>query len=296
MLYEKAERAGYKRHVLVPRTQTAAENPIDKESITAARESIEAGVGLSAVVPERVNDVLDDFEQRYGHRKSMCFDIFEDTRNEMTEVFIFRDLRESHIREVDGVVFGDEAELIVLRLRDQMRSVEEHSTTGIGVRVASAIASSLLEGARVRYIKDEELTARDDLQKLINALANDEDERLQLRELYLEEAPIQDSPILILRCEKGQSLSSSLGFFRARGVDLLADLQNVRNLKISFAVPSDEDPDKEDLYSFLVYLERSSSMRYFVPYSVASFPTTVRMEFEAYLRGEYNVRVVPGTA
>lgn len=295
MLYEKAERAGYERHVLVPRTQTAAGNPIDKESITAAHQYIEAGVDLAEVVPETVNEVLNVFEQRYGPSNSMCFDVFEDAESQMTEVFIFRDLRESHIREVEGVVFGDEAELIVLRLGDRMRSVEEHSATGVGVRVAGAIASALLNGATVRYIKDEELTEQSDLQTLIEALASDTDDRLQLRELYLEEAPIEDSPILILRCEKKNSLSSALDFFRARGDDLLEDLQNIRNLKIGFAVPSEEDAEKEDVYSFTVHCERASSMRYFVPYAVANIPTAVRTEFETYLRGEYNVRVVPGT-
>jgi hypothetical protein len=253
-------------------------------------------VELATLGAKTVNDILDGFEQGPGRKRSMCFDVFEDEENEMTEIFIFRDLRESHIREVDGVVFGDEAELIVLRLYNRMRSVEEHSSTGVGARVATALASSLLDASQVHYIKDAELTEQDDLQALINTLADDKDARLRLRELYLEDAPIQDSPTLILRCKKDESLSRSLAFLQARDIDLLTDLQNIRNLKIGFAIPSDEDPDKTDLYSFTVYCERASSMRYFVPYAVANIPTKVRIEFEAYLRGEYNVRAVPGTA
>jgi hypothetical protein len=296
MLYEKAERAGYSRYVLVPKRETSLGNPIDKESVTRAREQIEAGVDLATLDAETVGDLLDGFEQGHGHKDSMCFDVFEDDENEMTEAFILRDLRESHIREVDGVVFGDEAELIVLRLYDRMWSLEEHSSTGVGIRVASAMASLLLDGAKVHYIGDRELTEQENLRALIDALLGDTDSLLRLRELYLEHAPIEDSPVLILRCEKSRSLSTPLEFFKARDIDLLSDLENVRSLKISFAVPSGENEDSNDLYSFTVYCESAGSKKYFVPYAVSNIPTRVRSQFEAYLRREYDVRVVPGTA
>lgn len=295
MLYEKAERAGYSRYVLVPKRETSLGNPIDKESVTKARQQIEDGLDLATLEAGTINDTLDGFEHGHSQKESICFDVFKDDDNDMTEVFILRDLRESHIREVDGVVFGDEAELIVLRLYDRMRSVEEHSSTGIGKCVASAVASSLLDDAQVHYIEDKELTEQHKLRALIDALVGDTDSLLRLRELYLEHAPIEDSPVLILRCEKTRSLSTPLEFFKARDVDLLSDLEDVRSLKISFAVPSGDNGDSTDLYSFTLYCESAGSTKYFVPYAVSNIPTRVRLQFEAYLRGEYDVRVVPRT-
>lgn len=294
MLYEKAERAGYIRYVLVPRREIAGA-AVDKESVTLAQEHIKAGADIQALEVAQVDDILDGYEKRYGHKKSLCFDIFKDTEDEMSEVFIFRDLRESLIREVDGVVFGDEAELIVLRLYDKIRHMEGHASTDIGVSLANAIARALLEDVNVHYIEDQELTEQKDLQTLVDALAGNKDVRLRLRELYLDGAPIEGAPILILRCEKDKSLSTPLDDFQTKDIDLLQELHNIRNLKIGFAVPSEEDEDKEDVYSFTVYCQRVRSMRYYVPYKAANIATDVRSQFEKYVREKFNVRVVPGT-
>jgi len=293
MLYESAERAGYTRYVLVPRTETASGNPIDGETVNQAQQHVETGVDFAVLNVETVNNILDDFERRYGHKESLCFDLFKDPENTMTLVFILRYLRESYIREVDGVIFGDEAELIVLRLYDRIRTVDEHSSTGIGVRIATAMASTLLEDDNLRYIEDTQLTEQEDLENLIGALASGEDRQLRFREVYLEAAPIEEAPILILRCAKERNLSKPLEFLKRKDIDLLQDLHNIRNLKIGFVVPSDED--KEDVYSFTVFCKRVRSMRYFLPYAAANISTDVRSRFEAYLREKHNVRVVPGT-
>lgn len=295
MLYESAERAGYTRYVLVPRTETPSGNPIDGESVNQAQKHIETGVDLAVLDVETVSNILDDFERRHGHKESLCFDLFKDPENTMTLVFILRDLRESYIREVDRVVFGDEAELVVLRLYDRIRTVDEHSSTGIGVRIAIAMASTLLEDVNLRYIEDTQLTEQEDLEKLVGTLASGEDRQLRLREVYLGAAPIEEAPVLILRCDKERNLSKPLEFLKRKDIALLQDLHNIRNLKIGFVVPSAEDEDKEDVYSFTVFCKRVRSTRYFLPYAAANISTDVRSQFEAYLRGKHDVRVVPGS-
>jgi hypothetical protein len=293
MLHESAERAGYTRYVLVPRTETLSGNPIDKESVNQAQQHIESGADLAVLDIETVDNILDDFERRYGHKESLCFDLFKDPENTMTLVFILRDLRESLIREVDGVVFGNEAELVVLRLYDRMRTIDEHASTGIGVRIANAIASALLEDVNLRYIEDTQLTQQADFESLIGALASGSDEKLRLRELYLETAPIKEAPILILRCDKEHNLSVPLEFLEEKNVHLLQDLHNIRNLKVGFVIPAGED--KQDVYSFTVFCKRLRSMAYFLPYAAANISTDVRSQFEVYLREKFDVRVVPGT-
>jgi hypothetical protein len=295
MLYESAERAGYTRYVLVPRSETPTGNSIAGELVSQAQKHIEAGVDLAQIDVGIVNDLLDDFERRYGHQKSQCFEVFKDDQGGTALIFVLRYLRESYIREVDSVLFGEEAELIVLRLCDEMRTIDEHSSTGIGVRIATAIASGMLGDANIRYIEDTKLTKREDLEDLLDVLRASSDVRLWLRELYVETAPIDQAPILILRCDKNLSLSSPLEFLEHRDIDLLQDLHNIRSLKVAFAVPSAKDEDKDDFYSFTIYCDGPHSGDYFLPYVAANRPTDIRSQFEFYLSEKYNVRIVPGT-
>jgi len=287
MVFESAERAGYTRYVLIPKMD------IGEEAAELAQQHIEAGADLTLLDIGKVNDILEGFERRHGRRESLCSEIFEDDASGMTLVFIFRYLRESHIREVESVVFAAEAELIVLRLYDRMRAVEEHSTSGIGVQIVAAIASELLDDPNIQYIEDTRLTRQDDLERLVDALVNEEDDRLRFQELYLESAPVEEAPTLILRCDKSRNLSRPLEFFRQRNVDLLQDLNDVHKLNVAFVIES--TTGKQKAYIFKVYCKQASPGRYYLPYSVANISTRIRSEFEAYLRGMYNVRVIPGT-
>ncbi len=287
MLFESAERAGYTRYVLIPKMET------DEEAAELAQQHIDTGADLSILDVGKINDILEDFELRHGHRESLCFEIFEDSESKTTLVFILRYLRESLIREVESVVFADEAELVVLRLHDGMRVIEESSASGIGVSIATAIASELLGDLNIQYIKDTQLTRQEDIEKLIDALANAEDDRLRFQELYLESAPVEDAPKLILRCEKSQNLSSPLEFLRQKNIDLLQDLNSIHKLNVAFVTES--AAGKKKAYIFRVYCKQASPGRYYLPYSAPNISTRIRSEFETYLRETYNVQVVPGT-
>ncbi|MHA1741022.1 MAG: hypothetical protein ACTSVD_02900 [Candidatus Thorarchaeota archaeon] len=265
----------------------------DEEAAELAQQHIDTGADLSILDVGKINDILEDFELRHGHRESLCFEIFEDSESKMTLVFILRYLRESLIREVESVVFADEAELVVLRLHDGMRVIEESSASGIGVSIATAIASELLGDLNIQYIKDTQLTRQEDIEKLIDALANAEDDRLRFQELYLESAPVEDAPKLILRCEKSQNLSSPLEFLRQKNIDLLQDLNSIHKLNVAFVTES--AAGKKKAYIFRVYCKQASPGRYYLPYSAPNISTRIRSEFETYLRETYNVQVVPGT-
>jgi hypothetical protein len=266
---------------------------VDEEAAELAQQHIEAGADLTLLDVGTVNDVLEDFERRYGHRESQCYEVFEDNVSGMTLVFVFRYLRESHIREVENVVFAAEAELIVLRLRDGMRVIEEHSESGNGTRIAVAIASEMLRDPNIQYIEDTRLTAQEDLERCLDVLVNGEDDCLRFQELYLKSAPVEEAPILILRCEKSRNLSGPLEFFRQNNINLLQDLTDVRNLNVAFVIETANGKSKA--YIFKIYCKQARPGRYFLPYSVANISTNTRSEFEAYLREKYNVRVVPGT-
>ncbi|MDY7041976.1 MAG: hypothetical protein SVX38_14055 [Chloroflexota bacterium] len=287
MLFESAERAGYTRYVLIPKMEAG------EEAAELAQQHIDAGADLSILDVGKMNDILEDFELRHGQQESLCLETFRDDESGLTLVFILRYLRESLIREVESVVFAAEAELIMLRLRDGMRVIEESSASGVGVPIATAIASELLGDPNVQYIEDTKLTRQEDAEKFIDALANAKDARLRFQELYLESAPVEEAPTLILRCEKSQNLSSPLEFLRQKNIDLLQDLNSIRKLNVAFVTES--TAGKKKAYIFRVYCKQASPGRYFLPYSAANISTRIRSKFEAYVRGTYNVQVVPGT-
>ncbi len=262
MLYERAERAGYTRYVLMPRAEVSGE-PLTEESAELVRQHIEKGADLATLDEGRVNDVLEMFEAKHGDHRSLCFDLFRDAATEMTLIFILRHFRESHIREVDGIVFADEAELIVLRLADSIRMIEEHSASGEGVRIATDLAAQLLKEPNVEYIEDTCLTSREAFVAFIDMLANAADDRLRFQELYLGTAPIDESPRLILRCDKTTNLSGSLDFLKHRNVDLLQDLDSIRNINIAFVVETANRQQKA--FIFKVFCRRVRSHRFFIP-------------------------------
>lgn len=293
MLYERAEKAGYTRYVLVPKTEDAAGRDLDEESVMLTQQCIDQGVNLDGFTINWLNNLLEEFEAQREHRQCLCWEIYKDVNSDMLLVFIFRTYRESYIREIGGVIFGDEAELIVLRISDEMRIVEEHSNSGIGIEISAAAAAALYQDASIQYVKATNLTNRNSFSHFVNVLVNGEDQQLRLRELYLKSAPIRQAPILILRSEKTSDLSIPLEYLRQKGLDLLQNLQDIRSLKVAFVVTLEDDV--EMVYSFTVYCKYIRANDFFLPFSVANIATNICRQFESYLEDNYNVRVIPGT-
>jgi hypothetical protein len=295
MLFERGEAIGYKRYSLVPKA-FEGETPVSEEAAEQAALRIQQGADIRAMEDELINQVLEVFEARRGaKRRSVCFGIHTNGGSESALIFILRDLREAYIREVDRTLFGDEAELIVLRVSDRMRTIEEHSEKDIGPRIADALAAYLLGDSNIEYLEDESRTDLEHLNHLIEALREGRDDSLRLQEIYLKHAPIDQSPALILRCDKSTDLSAPLRFLAGNNIRLLEDVDNIRNISVVFAreLPNGETQS----YIFKLFLERITQDQYFVRYSQRGVgaPTEFRGHFESYLKKNYNVQAIPGT-
>jgi len=291
MLFESAERAGYTRYNLVPRTPGIDNADRIDELMKLAEERITKGVDLKTLDVGRINNVLNKFEGRHGQKVSLCLDIYSGHTDGTAIIFILRPLRETFIREIDGIIFAEEAEIIVLRVYEGMRIVDEHSAKGIGIQIATEIASEFLGIEDLQFIKSSETTDLHDLQNLIQNLMKRSDDRLHFRELYLEMAPIEGSPKLVIRSDEDLTIVGALEFLNSRGVDLLQDLRDVKNIKIGFVV----DTGKElKSYSFKIFLTNLGQNLFYLPYSTANIASRIRENFEAYLKENYNVKVFPG--
>jgi len=295
MLFGRGEAIGYRRYSLVPKA-FEGETPGSEEAAEQAALRIQQGVDIRAIEIEVINQVLEAFEARRGaKRRSVCFGIHKNGGGETPSIFILRDLREAYIREVDRTLFGDEAELVVLRVSDRMRTIEEHSEKDIGPRIADALAAHLLGDSNVEYLEDKSRSNLENLNHLIEALREGRDDSLRLQEIYLKHAPIEQSPALILRCDKSADLSAPLRFLAGNNIRLLEDMDDIRNISVVFAR---ELPNgKTQSYIFKLFFERIRPGQYFVRYSKrgAGAPVEFRRQFERYLKEHYNVQAIPGT-
>ncbi len=95
MLFESAERAGYTRYVLAPRTENSAGEPLDEESVAIAAAHVEAGAVIDDLDVGWMNDFLLGFEPRHGQRESLCYEVFRNGNTGEMLIFILRALRES---------------------------------------------------------------------------------------------------------------------------------------------------------------------------------------------------------
>ncbi len=294
MVFERGEAIGYRRYSLVPKVPEG-ETPVSEEAAEQAALRIQQGVDIQDIEIEVVNQVLEAFEARRGaRRRSVCFAIHKNGGGETALIFILRDLREAYIREVDQTLFGDEAELVVLRVLDRVRTIEEHSEKDIGPMIADALAAHLLGDSNVEYLEDKSRTDLEYLNHLIEALRDCRDDSLRLQEIHLRHAPFEQSPTLILRCDKSTDLSAPLRFLAGHNIHLLEDMDDIRNVSVVFAR---ELPNGEiQSYIFRLFFERIAPAQYFARYSQrgAGAPVEFRRQFERYLKEQYNVQAIPG--
>jgi hypothetical protein len=292
MLFESAERAGYTRYYLVPDVPEEDDPRLAERLSEEAEKAINQGIDIATLDVGFINDVLDKFERTHGRKESLCFDIFFDPENEAASVFILRSLREAFIREIDRLIFGDEADLIVLRISENIRGIDERSERSIGVEIANEIAKASLDIQNIKFIKSDETTNTKNLQALFKALMNESDERLQFRELYLETAPVDGSPILMIRSDEGETIVDALRFLENRNVSLMQDYEDINNIKIGFVVEKSDGSIKP--YSVKVFFDYIGQNLYRLTYSTANLATYIREDFEHYLEENYDLQVIPG--
>ncbi|MHA2231234.1 MAG: hypothetical protein ACXAB4_01915 [Candidatus Hodarchaeales archaeon] len=292
MLFESAERVGYQRYYLTTRIPDIDDQNEIEELLQRAQENIDRGGNRRNIDVGLMNDILNEYERTHGRKQSICFDVFQDDDQDTTLIFVFRTLKETAIREVEGTIFADEAELIVLRASDRMRIVDEHSYKGVGIQIATVLTSQLLDDANLQYIPSDETTQLNDLENLITALNQENDERIQFKEIYLETAPIEGSPKMILRSDEDQTITRSLEHLNQRNINLLQDFRDFKNIKIGFVVTRADNSLKS--YIFKVAFKHLGQNLYYLTYSTANIASRIRSNFETHLRDNYNVNAIPG--
>ena len=274
VLFEEAERAGYTRYVLVPQGGDGADYAVRR---------IQGGVDLATLTVSSVNHALQAFEGK----RSTCARIVPESDGSLL-VFIYRMLREASIPEMDRTLFGDEVETIVVRFRNRLQLVEERSAERTGVSIASAIAAHLL-GAEVKYEADASRTTQKAWSGLLGALVNDKADRLRLTEVSLSHSPLEGSPNLVLRCDKTESLASTIKALDDRQISLLEEVQDVNYLGVAF---DRVEGGKTNSYIFRLRVEPAGDS-FFVHYSCGRLPTRLRNQFERYLRKQFDVTAIP---
>jgi len=234
-----------------------------------------------------VDAVLAAFEQQSGGRgRSLCLRVLPE--NDNCIVFIHRVLREASIHELERTLFGDEAELIVLKFGPACEVLEEHSTRGIGRQVGAAIASHLI-GRHAVYADDRAVNAREAIAGFLAYLQEgNSGDALCLVELQLRQAPLDGSPALILRSQHGRPLAPALAAFAVHEIRLLDDLDDVRSISVAFT----RQGAPETPHLFRIRFDRAGD-DLLLHYTGAQSSRRLRQHFEAYLREVHGISVVP---
>jgi len=162
----------------------------------------------------------------------------------------------------------------------------------IGVEIANELAKISLDIRNIKFVESGETTSAKNLDKLFNALIDENDERLQFRELNLKTAPIDGSPILMMRSDEGETIVSALRFLDNRNVSLMQDYRDIKNIRIGFVVEKSDGSIKP--YSIKVFFKHIGKNFYYLTYSTANIASYIREDFENYLEENYDVQVIPG--
>ncbi len=280
-IYERAERFGYTRYKLVSLDSDSGQVPLEAD--------------INRVDTQQVEKALKEVDQLTGQRvPSSCVGIYpEDQR---ITVFVKRQFRPDKIPEADRTVFGDRADPIVLRFSNRMLQLEERSEQRIakmpaGKRIADQIAGSIF----CRRVQYEEIVSRthiDRLKSFLSILGANEDDRLELVELVLPQAPIYGQPQLSLK-GSADALRKSLGALAEKGFTLLQPAL-IGRLVVNFRW-NRPTPGKENAaHQFTLHLLRFDDQHFTVKYSGGT-GTDERDAFEKYLEKQYEIIASPKT-
>jgi hypothetical protein len=294
MLYNQLERAGTVRHRL-----DASPDPDGDSDAREIIEEVQQDVRFDILTTGQVDEALADLEARSG-KAMKCFDVFTDIEEECDAlVFILRMKGETRIRQIDTVVFEEEAELFVMRFVDGVKTVDTHPRRPWDRPLSNAVIQGLAEDERLEYVPTRVLTRRESLREFLEeitstddttASADKPDHDLKPYQLKLENAPIGENPILELRSdEKEESLASAVEEIQELGVDLLTDLNDIESFGVTY-----RDENKEKRYIFTVDVEPHSPQCVSLSYSDSHPPRSTCSEFEDYMEDNYDIHVFPG--
>lgn len=288
MLYNRAERAGYVRHELRPDGEADDLSDDEHEQVLSTIEEVDT---TGELTQKKVNDALGAYEDSQGGRESRCFDVFEDVSGQEGKlIFILRSQGEEHIRQVDGYLFTDRADFFVIRLQDDVRVIDTHPRIRWDASLSAEVVGRVIGEPDIEYAQQREPTPKSNIEGFLDALKKDEDNRVQLYELDLEDAPVSESPRFILRGEKETSLTSAISDLETNNVRVLDRVDDINLVGVSF----DTDLGTEGAYIFKFYIVRDQAGNYFLPYSDAVKATDACRQFENYLSENYDIHVFPG--
>lgn len=293
MLYSDLEGAGTVRHDLSFEIEDDDENLSEDELIEQANQNIRFDI----LTRSRVDDALAEYRNESG-RETRCFDVFSDIEEDCDAIiFLLRMKGETRIRQIDSVVFEEEAELFVMRFMDGVATVDMHPRRHWDRTLAASMVRDLVDEDRVDYKKSRVKTERTKLQRFLNQISTaedttDGDERNVLfYQLKLDNAPVDRNPILELRSEhKARSLAPSLEELNGLGLSLLGDLDDISTFGVSYETNVQGELTR---YVFSVDVEPYDDDHVSLPYTDRPPPEACRA-FENHMQDTYDIHVFPG--
>jgi hypothetical protein len=293
MLYSQLEKAGTVRHRL-----DAAPDPEGNSNAEELIEEAQQNVRFDIMTPGDIDETLDDLIARSG-KDMKCFDVFGDIEEESDAlVFILRMKGETRIRQIDTVVFEEEAELFVMRFVDGVARVDTHPRRNWDRPLANAVIQGLADDERLEYAPSRILTKREDLQSFLREIAStgsateEQDGEVRPYQLKLENAPVGENPLLELRSEeKEQSLAPAVEELQQQGVALLDDLNDIKTFGVTYSARRGNTTKR---YIFKIDVEPHGPNHVSLPYSDSAPPRPICDNFESYMEETHDLHVFPG--
>jgi hypothetical protein len=293
MLYNQLEKAGTVRHRL-----NATPNPEENSDAEELIEEAQENVRFDVMITGDIDETLDELIKRSG-KDMKCFDVFDDIEEESDAlVFILRMKGETRIRQIDTVVFEEEAELFVMRFVDGVAKVDTHPRRTWDRELANAVIQGIADDDRLEYRRSRVLTKREKLQTFLREVASTDDtteeknEDVRLYQLKLENAPVGENPLFELRSEeKEQSLAPAVEDLQGLGVRLLEDLNDIETFGVTYMVRRGSTTKR---YIFKIDVEPHGPNHVSLPYSDSAPPRPVCDNFEDHMEEKYDIRIFPG--
>lgn len=293
MLYSDLEQVGTVRHELTVGAEEDGEDTDQEELIGRANQNIR----FDTLTQNRVDEALADYRDE-SMRETRCFDVFNDIEDDCDAIiFLLRMKGETRIRQIDSVVFEEEAELFVMRFIDGVATVDMHPRRHWDRTLAASMVRNLIDEDEVEYKKSRVKTERAKLQKFLDHIStpddttDGDDRNVLFYQLKLDNAPVDDNPILELRSEhKARSLAQSLEELRGLGLPLLQDIDDISTFTVSYKTIVRGEPTR---YLFSIDVESHDDDNVSLPYTDRPSPETCRA-FENHMQDTYDIHVFPG--
>ena len=293
MLYSRGERKSFARSELVP-DMDENDDDSDRKKI---KSKLAQDISLTSLNEKVISQAVSAYESSKQGREARLYDVYWDARGAKQGdrlAFVLRHRGETSIRQLDDVLFTDEAEFVILRFSDKGRLVQTNPRTKHERRIAEAIAREAIGSDKVRYALPVDPVTESDLTKFVKELRKDENERLKLTEIHYENAPIKRSPELMLREDKGDTISDSLRFLSNSTEKDFNSVRNIRHVVLSFK----SEVGDGTFYKYRVWFNKTEGdeeeTTFRLTYLNTRIPSQASREFEQHVSSNYGIAIAPG--